>query len=478
MFLRTRLKNLQKNKKPKIRNNFKLDPFGEKSLHYLNNSDAYINIQHGAIRSSKTFSSIVRWLKFIKKHPHDEFLMSGNTQTSLFRNVLKPMMALMDSLGISYDWTKNESIIIEGNTCWLMGFSHEGIANRIPGMTLAGWYADEINTYPKNLVGLALDRLSVENSQAFWTLNPDNPHHYLYKEYIENEEKIANNDVRVWNYTLYDNPSLSKEYIARTERRYPKGTVGHKRKILGIPAIAEGIIYSKFVEAHNTFNHKEPPYESYNSYVLSTDYGSGNVTVVGLFGIKKDSQGNHYHLLDEFYYDVNDPANDGVQLTDDEVVTHALELLTYHGEQIPLNMWYTPHDASSLRAELSKRTYRGESIPFDTYTPNVNNDIQEIHSLIAKEKFKISDQCKNSIIQAQTYSWDPKAQQRGEDKPLKRDDHCPDMWRGAILGTRNLVNDPFTESSSRYESSDNVSLNSKSFTHHMKEKLRKQRRGL
>ena len=39
----------------------------------------------------------------------------------------------------------------------------------------------------------------------------------------------------------------------------------------------------------------------------------------------------------------------------------------------------------------------------------------------------------------QTYAWDPKAQSRGEDKPLKVNDHCPDMWRAAILGTRSLT---------------------------------------
>ncbi len=452
-----RLKNLQTKKKLKMNNAFKLEPFGTNNLHYLNHSNYFINIQHGAIRSAKTTASIVRWLKFIKEHPYNEFLMSGNTQTSLYRNVLRPLMSLLDSLGIPYDHRKNEYIEIDGNICWLMGFSHEGIANRIPGMTLAGWYADEVNTYPKNLVELALDRLSVKGSQAFWTLNPDNPHHYIYSEYIENKEKKECRDVRVWQYTIDDNPSLSEEYKARLKRRYPPGTVGHKRKILGQAAVAEGIIYSKFVEANNVIKKSDPDYGNikYNKYVLSTDYGPGSVSVIGLFGIITGLEGNEYHLLDEFYYDVNDTKNDGEQLTDKELVEKSIELLTYKGEVLKLDMWYTPHDASSFRAEIKKHKYRGKPIPLATYTPDVLNDIQEIHSLIALCRFKISEDCPKSIAQAQTYAWDPKAKLKGEERPLKtqNNDHCPDMWRAAILGTRSLVNNPFTESKETYESS-------------------------
>ena len=448
MILRRKLHNLQ-NLRKKRTSTFKLKPFGEKSKNYIKESTYFINIQHGAIRSSKTTSSIVRWLKFIRKHPHDEFLMSGNTQTSLYRNVLRQMMALLDSYGINYKWTKNESITIENNTIWLIGFSHEGIANIIPGMTIAGWYADEINTYPKILVELALDRLSVENSQAFWTLNPDNPHHYIYKEYINNKEKLANNDVKVWNYTIDDNPTLSDEYKEILKRRYPPGTVGYKRKIKGLAAVAEGVIYSRFIEAHNTFT--KPPFDYYDNYVLTTDYGPSSVTVIGLFGIKKSTDGNHYHLLAEFYYDVTAPENDSKQLTDEEVLDEGKTLLG----SLPLDKWYTPHDASSLRATIKKAEYRGDPIPVATYTPDVLNDIQEIHSLISVEKFKISKNCPNSITQAQTYSWDPKARAIGKEAPLKTngDDHCPDMWRGAILGSRGLTSNPFTQSSKKYESS-------------------------
>lgn len=78
--------------------------------------------------------------------------------------------------------------------------------------------------------------------------------------------------------------------------------------------------------------------------------------------------------------------------------------------------------------------------------PNVKEDIQEIQKLIVQERFKISKKCTDSIAQIQTYAWDPKAQARGEDKPLKINDHCPDMWRAAIMGTRYFSTGGYTRS--------------------------------
>ena len=81
----------------------------------------------------------------------------------------------------------------------------------------------------------------------------------------------------------------------------------------------------------------------------------------------------------------------------------------------------------------------------ETYAPNTYEDITAIQNLIANRKFKIHVSCVNRISQAQSYAWDTRAQQRGEDKPLKIDDHCPDMWRGGIFGPRMIKSTPQLE---------------------------------
>jgi PBSX family phage terminase large subunit len=409
---------------------FEFGEFSPLALDFLANSNAYINIQHGAVRSGKTINGTVRWLKYIGESPHTEFMQSGKTRRSLTRNVLRDEMAILDTFGIDYTLSENQgTLTIEDKTIWLVGFIDERIADIIKGMTIGGWYADETNTYPKSAVEEALDRCSLEGSKVFWTMNPDSPYHYIYTDYITNPKLIDSGDVREWHYTIDDNPNLTRDYIDQIKRRYAPGSVQYKRKVEGLWVIAEGAIYDRFIESQHTF--KQPLYSDYDYYIISTDYGIASVTVFGLFGIKMGLHGNEYHLLKEDYIEA---SKEGKQLTDEELADRAWQLF----EGLPLAAFYVPHDASSLRATLKRRYYQGRPLPVRTYTPDVLNDIRAIQKAITDNCFKIHHSCKNSIMQAQTYIWDAKAQERGESKPLKVNDHCPDMWRAAVLGTRGL----------------------------------------
>lgn len=429
---------------------FEFKKFSPKGLHYIKHSNHPINIAHGAVRSSKTINTTLKWLYFLADSPHQEFMQSGKTRRSLYRNVLKDQFKMLDTFGIEYEHLKSDGqLTIEDKTIWLVGFKDESVTDIIRGMTIGGWYGDETNTYTKQSVEEALDRCSLDGSQVYWTMNPDSPYHFINQDYILNEDLLKSGDVGVWHYTLNDNPNLPPDYVERIKRRYPKGSVQYKRKILGLWVIAEGVIYDRFIESEHTF--KNNPFQDYDYYVISTDYGSGNVTVFGLFGIRRTNNGNHYHLLKEFYYDVTAHSK---QLTDKELIDKAMELLH---PNIPLHAFFTPHDAASLRAELAPRFYQGQRIPIHTYTPKVLDDIHTIQQLIVDKRFMIHESCTDSISQAQTYAWDPKAQQRGEDKPLKVNDHCPDMWRAAVMGTRGLTStyNDYARSKKRYKFSKN-----------------------
>lgn len=351
-----------------------------------------------------------------------------------------PMMAIMDQFGIDYDHRAGDGYLeIEGKMCRLVGCHNETASNIIKGMTLGGACLDEAETYPYSVLETILDRLSLKGARAFMTMNSNSPYHPLKVDLIDNEALINAGKVYVSHWELYDNPFLPPEYIETMELRYPAGTLGWKRKIKGLWVLAEGAIYDRFVEATNTFH--TPPFENYDEYVLTTDEGRGNATVIGLMGIKYDGSGNHYHLLDEVYWDVS--QHNGRQLTTHELIMGypegdfkgALNML----QGRPLKAFYTPHDASVLRAELYQMEYKKKPIPVEKYKPNVLEDIRVIQDLIADGKFMISNQnCPNSITQAQSYVWDARLLKQGIRKPLKKGDHCPDMWRGGIIGSRNM----------------------------------------
>lgn len=452
-----------------------MKPIPKKGKRFIQRSTARINIAHGAVRSGKTIDCILAWLGFIARSGNDDFLQTGKTRTSLYRNVLKIQMSLLDYWGIDYNYRPGDGYLeIEDKTVWLMGFHNESVTEIIRGMTLGGWYGNEANTYPKSAVEESLDRMSLEDARAFWDMNPESPYHYINLDYITNQSLLEAGFVRAFHFTLYDNPYLDKSYIALTEKRYPPGTIGNKRKIWGLWVIAEGVIYNRFVEANNTFARipygvyktyirKDPVTGKefrtvklvgldYDYYVIGTDWGSGNVTVFGLFGIKRNPTGNEYHLLDEYYHDATQDPRGGLETH--EYANNALNLLNFRGFKLPLKAFFTPHDASSLRNTLRRSKYLGKPIKVMTHTPDVIKDIDEIKPLISNQQFLMNVICENSIAQAQTYAWDPKAQRRGEDSPLKTagNDHCPDMWRGPLLGTRNMSK----HSSGPYKTSDDT----------------------
>ena len=71
-----------------------LGHFGRKASQYIRESDAFINIAVGSIRSGKTIATIVAFLEYMKESKYTEFAMAGKTLKALTRNVVRPMKLL------------------------------------------------------------------------------------------------------------------------------------------------------------------------------------------------------------------------------------------------------------------------------------------------------------------------------------------------------------------------------------------------
>jgi len=406
-------------------NNFKLGAFSLKAQSFIYDSDAFINIAHGSVRSGKTIAATFKFLIFILKSDYYEFMISGKTRDTIERNVVRDLIRMIDG-NIPYKYRKFDNYIeIADKKIWLIGFSDEGATEKVRGMTVGGWYADEITSASKSTVEMAITRCSVDGAKMFWTMNPESPYHFIYTDYITNTDLINSGTVKVWHFTLEDNLHLSKRYIEELKRVNRKSKVNYKRNILGEWVIAEGAIYDMFDETKHVI-HDRPQMDTIN---ICCDYGVSTVTTFGVMGIQFNEP-NDYFLLEETYYDATEK---GVAQSDSDRIND----IVYLQDKYKLdrrNVLYLPHDAASLKAQCRKD--KRIKMKVRTYAPDTYRDIHTIQDLINQERFHIHESCKNSIKQAQTYSWDIKAQQRGEDKPLKVDDHCCDMWRGGIMGPR------------------------------------------
>lgn len=224
-----------------------------KQIDFIINEDSRVNLLSGAVRSGKTYVSLLKWALFVYSMPEDsEFIMVGKTITALKRNCLGLLTDLVGSNNFTYS-TSQKSGILYGKRIWLEGANDDRAESKIRGMTLAGAYVDELTQIPFEFYTMLLSRLSVKNAKLYATTNPDAPTHWVKTEIIDNE-KI---NKKIWNFQFDDNEILKKEneeYFEDLRKEYESlGEVFLQRFIYGNWVLAEGLIYKQFNDNKEMF---------------------------------------------------------------------------------------------------------------------------------------------------------------------------------------------------------------------------------
>lgn len=395
------------------------------TLLYIKNSNAFLNISVGSIRSGKTISTLARWMIFLGTSPHKKFAMIGVTMGALVRNVIEPFMSMLELEGIPYDYKPgDQKLYVDGKSIALFGLDKANAEKKIQGYTSAGTLIDELTTIPQDAFEMALTRNSDTGSKIFATCNPANPNHYVYTDYIQKKE-VNQGSVKVFQFDIDDNLNLSEEYKEHLRRLYPVDSLFYKRYILGQWVSGRGAIYDKFTD--DNIYHEQRPLNEYDVIGVSCDYGTSSTTCYSLIGVQYHDTHNTYEIIHEKGYNAQ---QEGVTQTDAERVEDILQLQEEYqlGED---NIFYCPHDAESLRAALEKDHRIRMTIR--TFTPDTMECISMISSLFYKGFLKVHIDCKETIKQIRSYEWDMKAAQKGIDKPVKKDDHYVDSMRGVIM---------------------------------------------
>lgn len=392
------------------------NPICKKQEEYLRASDKRINILSGSVRSGKTYISLIKWALFVGSCPENyEFIMCGKTVTSLKRNCLNLLVDLVGSQHFTYSLSQKSASLF-GRTVWLEGANDERSESKIRGMTLGGAYCDEITLFPQGFFVMLLSRLSQTGAKLFATTNPDNPNHWVKKEVIDNPKL----DMMNWHFVIDDNDFLDPEYVSNLKSEYTG--VWYRRYILGEWCLANGAIYDMFDESIHIKEDSTP----FNRSLVACDYGTQNPCVFGLFRDRSKARVPSYHLEREYYYKGKSDRNDqqARQKTDAE---YAADLKTFVGNDKVDTIIVDP-SAASFIAQLRKDGWR--VIPARN---NVIDGIRKTATMLEAKQITVDPSCKETIKEFSAYVWDEKAADRGEDKPIKQNDHCMDMLRYAIF---------------------------------------------
>lgn len=390
-----------------------------KQVAFLKESTATVNILEGSIRSGKTVVSLIRFMlavsAFQRRRSSGEIIIVGRTRESVWRNVIGP---LQDPNVVGSEVADQvvgnfgaPTVSILGRRAYIVGAHDVQAELVIRGLTVGLAYVDEITAIPELFFVQLLGRMSVEGAQMFGTTNPDSPQHWFKVNYLDRLASLSH--WRRWHFTMADNPGLSTAYVAQKTAEFTG--LWFRRFIKGEWVQAEGSIYEQWDE--NLHLVDDLP-DGLIPLGVGVDYGTTN-PARGLF-------------------------------------------LAYGGD--PVRLWVTaewdPAKGTEAQRSASLRSWLVEhpGAPWvivdpaaagfkqQLFTDGVSNvisasnavlpGIRLVSSLLAADRLRVHRSCAALIKEFPGYMWDPKATAKGEDAPIKINDHSMDALRYVTYSTR------------------------------------------
>lgn len=395
----------------------KLKLFRKQKFSYWN-SDKRLNIWEGSVRAGKTVASIYRWIKFVGSAPPGELIMTGKTNGSLYRNIIRPMQELLGDDMRYVNRNDARILALWGREIFCFGANDESAESKIRGMTVAGGYGDEITLWPASYFKMHLSRMSVRDAKFFGTTNTDNPNHWLKAEYLNRAHEL---DLRSFHFDIRDNEFLPPEFVEALMKEY----VGlwFRRFIKGEWCVAEGAIYDFFDEViHCGYKHPKAKW-----YIVGIDYATGNPTSFGLYGVNPSARPRIWRERGYFW----DSKKEGRQKTDTDYSNDMKTFLNWdnkgEGEKIVPRKIYVDPSAGSFKLQLKR-----DGFNFVTDANNsVLDGIRTQARMLQNGEYMVIRHKSNQpcIDEYYGYVWDDHAIKRGEDKPLKTSDHTKDEER-------------------------------------------------
>lgn len=401
-------------------------PFSQKHKQYIKNAlRNKMNVAEGAIRSGKTIDHCIIAAMYLETCTDKIHLASGSTIGNAKLNI-----GVCNGFGLENlfrgrcKWGKyrdNEALFLYTQTgekvVVFTGAAKSDSYKRILGNSYGLWIATEINEHydsedsRTSFIKVAFGRqVAADHPLILWDLNPCNPGHSIYKNYIDAYAGRYKGGYQYEHFTIADNLSISPERIEEIKSQYIPGSVWYRRDIDGERCIAEGLVFPMYEKAICAYPDGTP-----TEYCISMDYGTMNAFAALLFA----KIGDTWYALREYYWSGREK---GIQKTDEQ---YAQDIDAWCADIAPEERITTIIDpsAASFIALLRKRGHRYKALPADN---NVLDGIRETANALDNGYIKITNRCVNWQEEAAGYVWDKDCL---DDRPVKENDHLMDAMR-------------------------------------------------
>lgn len=178
-----------------------VDIYNPKQIDVLNKTiknDWFITLLHGAKRSGKTKINndlFLFELRRVRKIADEEdikepmYILAGVSSATIQKNILQE---LYNMYSIEPKFDKHGNFKLFGVKVVQAYTGNIGGVGAIRGMTAYGAYINEASLARQEVFAEIVSRCSGTGARILADTNPDNPEHWLKKEYIDNSSKIFN----------------------------------------------------------------------------------------------------------------------------------------------------------------------------------------------------------------------------------------------------------------------------------------------
>lgn len=266
-------------------------------LRFATTQDYFMLINHGAKRSGKTvvdndifLYEVRRAKRFATEEgvSNPQYILAGATLGSIFKNIL---IELENKYGLSFKMDKYNRFQLFGVTIVMTGHSTIADLKRVRGFTAYGAYINEASLANEEVFNEIKSRCSAEHARIVADTNPDQPEHFLMRDYIKKQTPA----IRAFHFRLTDNTFLTKRYMDNIRSTTPSG-VFYDRDIDGLWVSADGVIYKDFREDIHYISEDGLAEVSIVNYFGCVDWGYSHYGVILVIGESDDGK---FYLVDE-----------------------------------------------------------------------------------------------------------------------------------------------------------------------------------
>ncbi|MDE2876542.1 MAG: hypothetical protein OXQ93_13945 [Gemmatimonadota bacterium] len=380
-------------------------------------SDASTVTVHGPVQSGKSMSTVFAFAFLLASEwGGRDAIIGSRTTRQLQGSVIKYLEQFCAATGVAWiprrDHYEMSSLHGAPNRLFPLVGSDKSSAGKARSYSVAAALLDEVTLLPPDFVRAVADRCSVPGATLVLSTNPAGPAHPIYLEYVQGADGTDRVEIP---FALSDNPSLSESYIRGLHRRYHGAML--RRMVYGEWSASEGLIYPLVAEVVGT-----PPDERQVwRYMVGVDYAHSSVTHAVLVALYLDGTA---WVVDEWRYD----GRDAGQLAEAE---QARRIYRWIGDRNVSVICVDPSAQSMIQALRLAST-----APIVVEARNeVTDGIQYVRSRMEGGYLGISSRCIHLLQEISNYRWDDNAGARGDDRPLKIDDHGPDALRYVLWTT-------------------------------------------